>query len=39
MMEVVVIDHHSPGELLTKEEKDGEIIGELLLLMNMLILM
>ena len=26
-VEVVVIDHHSPGELLTKEEKDGEIIG------------
>ena len=26
-VEVVVIDHHSPGELLTKEEKDGEIFG------------
>lgn len=26
-IEVVVIDHHSPGELLTKEVKDGEIFG------------
>ena len=26
-VEVVVIDHHSPGDLITKEEKDGEIIG------------
>ncbi len=26
-IEVVVIDHHSPGELLTKDEKDGEIYG------------
>lgn len=26
-IEVVVIDHHSPGELLTKEERDGEIYG------------
>ena len=26
-IEVVVIDHHSPGELLTTEERDGEIIG------------
>ncbi|MBQ2652366.1 MAG: DHH family phosphoesterase [Methanobrevibacter sp.] len=24
-IEVVVIDHHSPGELLSKEERDGEI--------------
>lgn len=24
-IEVVVIDHHSPGELLTKDERDGEI--------------
>ncbi len=28
MMEVVVIDHHSPGELLTKEEKRwGKLLG------------
>ena len=26
-IEVVVIDHHSPGELLTKDERDGEIYG------------
>lgn len=26
-IEVVVIDHHSPGELLTKVEEDGEIYG------------
>lgn len=26
-IEIVVIDHHYPGELITKEEKDGEIIG------------
>jgi len=26
-IEVVVIDHHSPGELLTVDERDGEIIG------------
>lgn len=26
-IEVVVIDHHFPGELLTTEEKDGEIVG------------
>ena len=26
-IEVVVIDHHSPGELLTTEVKDGEIVG------------
>ena len=26
-IEVVVIDHHSPGELLTKIEEDGEIYG------------
>ena len=26
-IEVVVIDHHSPGELLTKEVEDGEIYG------------
>lgn len=26
-IEIVVIDHHFPGELITKEEKDGEIIG------------
>lgn len=26
-IEVVVIDHHYPGELLTKEEVDGEIYG------------
>lgn len=26
-VEVVVIDHHSPGDLITKEEKDGEIVG------------
>ena len=26
-MEVVVIDHHSPGELLTKVEEDGVIYG------------
>lgn len=26
-IEVVVIDHHSPGELLTTDEKDGEIFG------------
>ena len=26
-IEVVVIDHHSPGELLTTEERDGEIVG------------
>ena len=26
-IEVVVIDHHSPGELLTKDEEDGEIYG------------
>ena len=26
-IEVVVIDHHSPGELLTKEERDGAIYG------------
>ena len=26
-IEVVVIDHHSPGELLTIEEEDGEIVG------------
>ena len=26
-IEVVVIDHHSPGELLTVEEEDGEIVG------------
>ena len=26
-IEVVVIDHHSPGELLTKEVVDGEIYG------------
>ena len=26
-IEVVVIDHHSPGELLTVDERDGEIVG------------
>ena len=26
-IEVVVIDHHSPGELLSVEEKNGEIVG------------
>ncbi|MGX8693524.1 MAG: OB-fold nucleic acid binding domain-containing protein [Methanobrevibacter sp.] len=26
-IEVVVIDHHSPGELLTTEVRDGEIVG------------
>ena len=26
-IEVVVIDHHSPGELITKDERDGEIYG------------
>ena len=26
-IEVVVIDHHSPGELLTKEERNGEIVA------------
>ena len=26
-IEVVVIDHHSPGELLTVDERDGEIFG------------
>ena len=26
-IEVVVIDHHSPGDLLTKDERDGEIYG------------
>ena len=26
-VEVVVIDHHSPGDLITKEKKDGEIVG------------
>ncbi|MBQ2832910.1 DHH family phosphoesterase [Methanobrevibacter sp.] len=26
-IEVVVIDHHSPGELLTKDEQNGEIYG------------
>ncbi len=26
-IEVVVIDHHSPGELLTTEIRDGEIVG------------
>ncbi len=26
-IEVVVIDHHSPGELLTTQEEDGEIVG------------
>ncbi len=26
-IEVVVIDHHSPGELLTKQVEDGEIYG------------
>ena len=26
-IEVVVIDHHSPGELITVEEENGEIIG------------
>ena len=26
-IEVVVIDHHSPGELITKEERDGQIYG------------
>ena len=26
-IEVVVIDHHSPGELLTKDERNGEIYG------------
>ena len=26
-IEVVVIDHHSPGDLLTKDERDGEIFG------------
>lgn len=26
-IEVVVIDHHFPGELLTQQEEDGEIIG------------
>ena len=26
-IEVVVIDHHSPGDLITKDERDGEIYG------------
>ena len=26
-IEVVVIDHHSPGELITKDERGGEIYG------------
>ena len=26
-IEVVVIDHHYPGELITKDERDGEIYG------------
>ena len=26
-IEVVVIDHHSPGDLITKDERDGEIFG------------
>ena len=26
-IEVVVIDHHSPGDLLTKDVQDGEIVG------------
>ena len=26
-IEVVVIDHHSPGDLLTVDERDGEIVG------------
>lgn len=26
-IEVVVIDHHFPGELITKDEKDGKIVG------------
>ena len=26
-IEVVVIDHHSPGELITKDERDGQIYG------------
>ncbi|MBQ6099243.1 MAG: DHH family phosphoesterase [Methanobrevibacter sp.] len=26
-IEVVVIDHHSPGDLLTKDERNGEIYG------------
>ena len=26
-IEIVVIDHHSPGDLITKDERDGEIYG------------
>ena len=26
-IEIVVIDHHSPGELLTTDERDGDIVG------------
>ncbi len=26
-VEVVAVHHHSPGDLITKEEKDGEIVG------------